>query len=839
MNNIFKHLKISLIKNDIIRFEYCPNDNFSDQQSLFVAHKNLSNEVITFEGDKEVSFEFKQYRFEFNANEGLVSLKVLKDNNIVYKFKDIDNSGELPLPNKTPDIFPLMDSPRLLIPEEGYSENNSGFILEENVKDLYLLICEKDYKKLRKQYISLTGKNELPRLKSFGLFSSRYYPYSQQTAMDMIKQYEKHKIPLDTFILDTDWRDMDKLQGCGYTVNKNLFPNLSEFYRFAHTRNIQVMMNDHPLPLEENMTVLDKEELKYRTKNLTKFYIKGLDGWWYDRNWICKLNSPHSKIASETFGNYLFNDVTKQFHIGYVIDQDVYERSFVMNNITNIHNGIYKGILDSNSHKYSLQWSGDTFSDEQSLRNEIVNLNKCANNMVAFYSSDIGGHAGNPNKNQYIRWMQYGAFSPVMRPHCTCSVKKFREPWNYDKGTLDISCEFINMRYKLLNVFYTAAYKNVEEGLGVCSPLYLHYSNDKKCYKEETSYLIGDSILVSPISGTDKPKSLTKANFKDKLRVTIYPNGEFKGPKSYTKSVSSFTDLNKFYKSVKTRNRKAKKFSFRFKGDLYLKRDYQLSIHNEVPSKIYLNNKIVFDDMSNHYFEFNEVTKLRKNKHYSLKVESIQGRKLKPLDLVYYRLFKNNKTKIYLPEGEWYNVFHRNVYQGKRYVKENFKINEMPVFVKAGSLLPLYKTIDNTSKMSFKNIVFDYYPSKKEIVDDFFYEDDGLTTAYLIGEYRKNFYKTYYVENKYVVELIGNDKLLDDEIKTRNVILKMHVRDNETIEKVLLNGEPIKFKRHDHNKKAIPFLDNEFSKDSKTLTLKFKQNIKDNYKLEFVLKEKE
>lgn len=836
--NIFENLKVTLLENDIVRFEYCPDKNFSDQESLFVARKVAAINQLEFKKDKKVSFKYSDFVFSFDENDPLNTLEVYLNDIVVYKYKEIKNSGELPVPNKTPYVFPLMDSPRLLIPSEGYSNENSGYELEENVKDLYLLLCNKDYLKLRRQFISLTGKNELPRIKNFGLFSSRYYKYSQQSAMEMIRNYEKHKIPLDTFILDTDWRDQEETQGTGYKVNEKLFPNIQDFFRFAHIHNLQIMMNDHPLPLNKESKILDKDEIKFRSSNLTKLFIKGLDGWWYDRNWICSLNSVHEHIAPETLGNYLYNDVTKQFHLGYVIDQEVYERSLVMNNITNIENGQYKTILDSRSHTYSLQWSGDTFSDEQTLRNEIINLNKCANNMLAFYSSDIGGHMGNPNKNQYIRWIEYGSFSPVLRPHCTCSVKKFREPWNYDKKTLEISRNYINIRYKLLNSFYTAAYKNVESGLGVCSPLYLYNPDDKKCYKEETSFMIGDSILVSPISGADKPRSVNKSNFTNKLRVTIYPNGEFKGPKSYTKTVSSFADVNKFFKSVKSKNTKAKKFSFRFKGDLYFKRDYQLSLFNDVSAKVSINNKEVFNDFDWHYPTFNEIAKLKKNKHYALKVEVVQSRKLKTVNLVYYKLLKNNKTKIYLPEGEWFNMFHKNVYQGKRYIKERFKIDETPVFVKAGSLLALYKTVDNISKMSLKNIVYDYYTSKKVDKTDYFYEDDGITTGYQIGEYRKNEYRTHFDKDRYIIELKGNEKLLEDEIKYRNVIFKAHIRDNETIDKVLINGEPVKFRRHDHSKKAIPFLDNEFAKDSKTLTFKFKQVIKDNYVIELVIRNK-
>ena len=117
-------------------------------------------------------------------------------------------------------------------------------------------------------------------------------------------------------------------------------------------------------------------------------------------------------------------------------------------------------------------------------------------------------------------------------------------------------------------------------------------------------------------------------------------------------------------------------------------------------------------------------------------------------------------------------------------------------------------------------------------------EDDGISTAYHIGEYRINEYRTHFENDRYIIELKGNSKLLEDEVKVRDVFFKAHIRDNETIEKVLINGEPVKFRRHDHNRKAVPFLDPKFARDSKTLSFKFRHVIKDDYKIELVVKAK-
>lgn len=823
MEKLFKHLKIYTLKNDIIRFEYSPEDHFTSQESLFVAHKDSSNDEIEVNG---TSFSFKGFDFSFKESDPLNTLVVTKGGVIVYKYREIKNSGELPLPNKTPEVFPLMDSPRLLIPESGYVKDNEGFILEKDVKDLYLLLCEKDYLKLRRQFISLTGKNKLPRLRNFGLFASRDFKHTKKSAIEMIQKYEANGIPLDTFVIDKEWEDPEQPE---YTVNEKLFPNIEDFFRFAHKRGIQVLMNNQPLPFSETSTVLDNEEIAYRNSNLIKLYSLGLDGWWYTDNSKGKLRTVDKAISPKSLENYAYFDISKQFNLGFTLDPEVYERGLIM----------IGGSPDSRSHSYPIQYGAHTKANEQSLRYEIVKMNKLANNMVAHYSSDIGGYTGDPTKTQFIRWFEYGAFSPVLRPSCASTEKKSREPWAYGKDALDICKTYINMRYALLNQFYTASFKNIENGLGVCSPLYLHNPEDKRCYKEEASYMLGNSILVAPVSGAGKPHSLKEKHFVNKLRLTIYPNANFKGPKSYTRVVKSFTDVRKFYSAIKVKFPKVKAFSFRFKGDLKLKSEYQLAIKNAVKSRVFLGNKAIFDDFKSHTQPFTVLEKIKKNRTYKLVLESVQSRRLRECDLIVYKVARPTaKTKVYLPEGEWFNIFHRNVYQGKRYVKEKYKIDETPVFVKAGSLIPLYKKIGNTSALSFKTAIYDYYTSKKEDVRDFFYEDDGISTAYHIGEYRINEYRTHFEGDRYIIELKGNSKVLEDEVKVREVFFKAHIRDNETIEKVLVNGEPVKFRRHDHARKAIPFLDPKFARDSKTLSFKFRHVIKDDYKIELIVKTK-
>jgi len=341
--------------------------------------------------------------------------------------------------------------------------------------------------------------------------------------------------------------------------------------------------------------------------------------------------------------------------------------------------------------------------------------------------------------------------------------------------------------------------------------------------------------LVAPITDTEKPKSITTGENCKKIVLKITPLDHVEDSTCYEEEIDSVHNFSKFYNKVKSLNKKTKKFAFKFEGVLSMKGDYELMLKYCPDTKVTINKKVVFDNVFNAK-TLMEIQHLARGKKYKFLIETIQGRKAKSVDLLYYRVYKNKKTSIYLPEGEWFNVFHKNVYQGRRYLKERFNIDETPVFVKAGSLLAMYKKVDNISKMTLKNVVYDYYTSKKTEVKDYFYEDDGKTMEYTIGEYRKNHYHTCFKDDRYIIELTGSTKLIDDGITEREAIFKAHIRDGEIVENVLLNGQPVRFKRHDHSKKAIPFMDNEFARDSKTVTFKFKQPIKANCKIEIVIR---
>lgn len=529
------NIRVQFFGREIVRIEYGENGSFCDKNTFFVPDKTRYEDTSIAYTWENGALCFGCYILYLPADaKSLHNVRLDKNGKCVYTYKKIKNSGELPALDDTPEVFALSDTPRITVPAHGYTyisgEVNGGYVVEENVEDVYLLLCDGDAKKLRRLYVELTGRNELVRLSTLGCWNSKYYEYTEESAKQLIEDYERYDIPLDVMVIDTDWRAASE-RGIGYDINTKLFPDMKGFIDFAHRRGVEIVFNDHPEPTAGALSVFSPQEIEYRERKLQGLMTLGLDTWWYDRNWHAALLSPCANLAPETLGMYLYTDITKHFYRRLAGNDTVYRRPVIMGNVNNISGGRYEKdsdeycIRDSASHRYSVQWTGDIYSDADALAKEISNLVQAGNDAISYINSDCGGHVGNPDKELYLRWIQFGTLSPIFRPHCCKSCIRYREPWVYDTQTLDIAREYIKMRYRLLPVIYTNAYVNYLTGEPIFKSLGFAYPDDKTATGAISEYMLGNDILISPLQGKNELAAEEK-EITD-IRETYLPTGKW------------------------------------------------------------------------------------------------------------------------------------------------------------------------------------------------------------------------------------------------------------------------------------------------------------------------
>ena len=92
------------------------------------------------------------------------------------------------------------------------------------------------------------------------------------------------------------------------------------------------------------------------------------------------------------------------------------------------------------------------------------------------------------------------------------------------------------------------------------------------------------------------------------------------------------------------------------------------------------------------------------------------------------------RNGIYLPEGQWIDYFTGDVYEGGR-ILNNFDapIWKLPLFVKAGAIVPMNRPNNNIYEVNTAERIFDIWPADHS--EFTLYDDDGNTEAYLRGEH--------------------------------------------------------------------------------------------------------
>jgi alpha-glucosidase (family GH31 glycosyl hydrolase) len=117
---------------------------------------------------------------------------------------------------------------------------------------------------------------------------------------------------------------------------------------------------------------------------------------------------------------------------------------------------------------------------------------------VAYMHSDLGGFAGaNLDDELYARWMQYGTFQPVFRPHGQEEVAS--EPVYRAPAPMAAARAAARLRYRLLPYNYTLAFDNHVSGMPLMRPLMFDEPDNPALRLVSDTYLWGDDMLVSPV----------------------------------------------------------------------------------------------------------------------------------------------------------------------------------------------------------------------------------------------------------------------------------------------------------------------------------------------------
>ena len=168
-------------------------------------------------------------------------------------------------------------------------------------------------------------------------------------------------------------------------------------------------------------------------------------------------------------------------------------------------------------------WSGDVLSDWVTFARQIpAGLNFSISGMP-YWTTDIGGFISGGNLNDprfrelFVRWFQFGTFSPIFRVHGTRSPDE-NELWSYGPDAQKILVDYDTLRYRLLPYIYSEAWQVTSNHGTLMRPLVMDWRNDVEAQNTGDEYLFGPAILVSPVTtqgATSRTIYLPKATWYD------------------------------------------------------------------------------------------------------------------------------------------------------------------------------------------------------------------------------------------------------------------------------------------------------------------------------------
>jgi alpha-D-xyloside xylohydrolase len=375
-------------------------------------------------------------------------------------------------------------------------------------------------------YRELTGEVPLFGRWAYGFWQCKNKYQSQQEIQGVAAKYRALHIPVDNIVQDWFWwvttgemkwnarypdpqRMINKLHDEHFHLMVSVWPYFrpgslvyDEFDKKGWFVAKSVMPGFHPLG-QALYDATNPEAAKHYWTNInTALFQKGVDAWWLD------TDEPETEGREDNIlvdhklyvgSGARYGNVFPLFHAGTVSEGQ--QAASDQKRVFILSRSAYAG---SQRHGVTA-WSGDVLSDWVTFARQIpAGLNYSISGMP-YWTTDIGGFisGGNlqdPNfRELFVRWFQFGTFSPIFRVHGTRSPDE-NELWSYGADAQKILVDYDTLRYRLLPYIYSQAWQVTNNHGTLMRPLVMEWRDDVDAQNIGDEYLFGPAILVSPVT---------------------------------------------------------------------------------------------------------------------------------------------------------------------------------------------------------------------------------------------------------------------------------------------------------------------------------------------------
>ncbi|WP_187263097.1 glycoside hydrolase family 31 protein [Pontibacter beigongshangensis] len=426
----------------------------------------------------------------------------------------------------------------------GNSRSDSYAFEAANGELDYYFIYGPNFPAILNHYTNLTGKAPLlPRFAHglhVGTYSGGTWGHTEHSSTDYVvelaRKYRAMGIPVDILHLDSTWRMFGKSGGNGATSYewRETMKDPKGMFDQLYAMNLN-MVGLHIRSRFDNGTQLNlldqarEQGMVYPDENKPGEFVNFFDekaiDWWWD-NAVMRIASIGAKFLKTDEGSAFGrvpNDNVKVGPVGeraqrlhnifpLMYAKAPYERFSKYNNMRGMNHTRegYAGIQ-----RYPFIWAGDWPSEWQyfgPVMKAGINMGLSG---VSYWTHNMGGFEHKADPELYIRWVQFGMFSPVAHVF-GMDHPGYKEPWNYGDEALANFTKYDKLRYRLIPYIYSSAFKTYQTGVPLMRALVMENQHDVNTYAVDDQYMFGDNMLICPVTTKEA-----------KTRVVYLPEGEW------------------------------------------------------------------------------------------------------------------------------------------------------------------------------------------------------------------------------------------------------------------------------------------------------------------------
>ena len=420
----------------------------------------------------------------------------------------------------------------------------------------YIMVLGENLEDTVRSTVAVTGKQPLPPRWLLGNFASRFGYKSQNEVMDVVDAFNTQDIPVDAVVLDLYWFGKDIKGHMGnLSWDAATFPEPEKMISELRAQDVKTVLITEPFILTTSkqwdsavasnalaqnddgapytfdfyfgntglVDVFSEAGQNWFWQYYEKLAAQGVAGWWGD------LGEPevhpddiqHMWQSTKVSGAEVHNAYGHQW------------AKTVYNNLTELQPDTRPFVLMRSgflgSQRYGMvPWTGDVSRSWGGLKPQVELALQMSVFGMAYTHSDLGGFAGGEtfDPELYTRWLQFGTFSPVFRPHAQDNIAP--EPIFHADPVKTIARKFIQLRYDMLPYNYSLAFENALYGTPLMRPLAMAYG-ESDWFENADSYLWGDGLLVSPVTSANQaewPTLLPEGVWFDFFSDTKYQGGQ-------------------------------------------------------------------------------------------------------------------------------------------------------------------------------------------------------------------------------------------------------------------------------------------------------------------------